>query len=268
MSKLGLVLEGGAAKGAYEAGVIQAMSEAGIEFDAVSGASIGAINGAAYVQGGYEFLDKVWTDIITHTFFDISDDMIARFKKKDFDLDMLFYAGKKLTSLWEEIRTSYETASEYIQTELNENSVRKSNKDFGLVTYNMSDMKPVEIMKNEIPQGQMYEYLMASTSFPIFPAQIIDGKKYIDGSVFDNLPITLLAKNGYKKMVVVRVNTMQKMQKRKLEIDDLDLFYIAPEKDLGLGMSFSSEKILHFREVGYADGKAALANGLKEFLER
>ena len=41
-----LVLQGGGALGAYQVGVYQALSEAGIEPDWVIGTSIGAINGA------------------------------------------------------------------------------------------------------------------------------------------------------------------------------------------------------------------------------
>src|ERR1700748_3489232 len=44
--RVALVLQGGGALGAYQAGVYQALHEAGIEPDWVSGVSIGAINGA------------------------------------------------------------------------------------------------------------------------------------------------------------------------------------------------------------------------------
>jgi NTE family protein len=42
----GLVLEGGGAKGSYQIGACQAMQELGVEFGAVAGTSIGALNGA------------------------------------------------------------------------------------------------------------------------------------------------------------------------------------------------------------------------------
>src|ERR1700709_1568608 len=44
--RIALVLQGGGALGAYQAGVYQAMHEAGIEPDWVCGVSIGAINSA------------------------------------------------------------------------------------------------------------------------------------------------------------------------------------------------------------------------------
>jgi NTE family protein len=46
MGRVALVFQGGGALGAYQAGVFQALSEAGIEPDWVIGTSIGAINAA------------------------------------------------------------------------------------------------------------------------------------------------------------------------------------------------------------------------------
>ena len=43
--RIALVLQGGGALGAYQAGVYQALQEAGLEPDWISGVSIGAING-------------------------------------------------------------------------------------------------------------------------------------------------------------------------------------------------------------------------------
>src|SRR5215475_8068838 len=52
-----LVMQGGGAPGCYQAGVYQAMHEAGIEPDWVVGTSIGAINGA--IIAGNEAVDRL-----------------------------------------------------------------------------------------------------------------------------------------------------------------------------------------------------------------
>jgi NTE family protein len=44
--RIGLVLSGGGAKGAYQVGVVNALHELGAQVDAIAGASIGALNGA------------------------------------------------------------------------------------------------------------------------------------------------------------------------------------------------------------------------------
>ena len=48
--KLGLALGGGGAKGFAHLGILEALTEAGIEFDVVAGTSIGALIGAVYVS--------------------------------------------------------------------------------------------------------------------------------------------------------------------------------------------------------------------------
>ena len=45
-NKYALVLAGGGTKGAYQIGALKALKELGIEIEAITGASIGAINGA------------------------------------------------------------------------------------------------------------------------------------------------------------------------------------------------------------------------------
>ncbi|MGH7087596.1 MAG: patatin-like phospholipase family protein, partial [Stellaceae bacterium] len=66
-----LLLQGGGALGAYQAGVYEALAEAGIEPDWVAGISIGAIN-AALIAGNaperrMERLTKFWESITART---------------------------------------------------------------------------------------------------------------------------------------------------------------------------------------------------------
>ena len=55
----GLALEGGGAKGAYQIGAWKALREAGIRFSAVSGTSVGALNGAMIVMDDLEKAEKI-----------------------------------------------------------------------------------------------------------------------------------------------------------------------------------------------------------------
>lgn len=56
----GLVLEGGGAKGAWQFGVLQALAENGIEFDVVSGTSVGALNAAIWCAGRMDVGKEMW----------------------------------------------------------------------------------------------------------------------------------------------------------------------------------------------------------------
>lgn len=59
--RIGLVLTGGGAKGAYQIGCWKAMQEEGItEFEAISGTSIGGINAFLFGQGDLERAAKLW----------------------------------------------------------------------------------------------------------------------------------------------------------------------------------------------------------------
>lgn len=61
-----LVLVGGVARGAYQAGAVQALHTLGYHFDLVCGTSIGAINGALVAQGDYDRLGDVWLNIAAY----------------------------------------------------------------------------------------------------------------------------------------------------------------------------------------------------------
>ena len=259
MSKnIGLVLEGGGVKGAYELGALIALTEKGYTFSAVTGTSIGALNGAVMASQGIEKLAAYWEEAKYCPVFDFDDDTVARFRQKDFDLDLIIATGKKLLSAREIIRESYEHTLDFVYNRLSEEEIRSSDIDFGCVTYNISDMKPFEAMKKDIPKGKLIDYIVASACFPIFPPKQIDGKKFIDGGVYDNMPINLLARTGCKKMVVVRTNPESKQPKRRIERDDLDILYIIPSSNLGRAMAFSPERIENLKQLGYADAMRIL----------
>jgi len=66
--KVGLVLSGGGAKGAYQVGVVKALVEMGVQVDAIAGASIGALNGAVLaaspsLEEGVRRLAEVWREL-------------------------------------------------------------------------------------------------------------------------------------------------------------------------------------------------------------
>ena len=254
MSKsVGLVLEGGGVKGAYELGALIALIEKGYTFHSITGTSIGALNGAVMASQGIEKLAGYWEEAKYCPVFDFDDETVARFRQKDFDLDLIIATGKKLLSAREIIKNSYEHTLNFVYNRLSEEEIRSSDIDFGCVTYNISDMVPFEAMKKDIPEGKLIDYIVASACFPIFPPKQINGKKFIDGGVYDNMPINLLARTGCKEMIVVRTNPETKQPKRRIERDDMDIIYITPSANLGRAMAFSPERIENLKQLGYAD---------------
>jgi predicted acylesterase/phospholipase RssA len=70
-----LVLTGGGARGAYEAGVIRGLADGGEAFDLVCGTSIGAINAAFYAQDLLPELEQAWKTIASRNIIMLSPEM-------------------------------------------------------------------------------------------------------------------------------------------------------------------------------------------------
>ena len=58
--KTGIALAGGGSKGSYQTGAWKALRELGIDYDIVTGTSIGAINGALMVMLRPSVISQPW----------------------------------------------------------------------------------------------------------------------------------------------------------------------------------------------------------------
>lgn len=265
--KIGLVLEGGGVKGAFEIGALKAIYEEGAAFGAVAGASIGAVNGAFIAQAGVDFALDFWQNMKPDMLYELTPEIEKLLEQNEVKpLETFRTIVRSYGSAREFFRRSAFKARSNFRRIFDEDAIRRSDMDFGLTVVDVSDMKAEEIMKDEIPIGKLVDYIMASATYPVFPPYPIDGKKYIDGGVYDNMPVNLLARHGYDKILVIRTNTMDKRPKRKQERKDIDVYVLAPGEDLGNGMLFSNPKQLKYLDMGYAAATAALEKDMKKFL--
>jgi NTE family protein len=250
----GLVLEGGGAKGAYHVGAYKALVELGIEIGGISGTSIGALNGAILVQGDYERLVDIWQNTKSSELFDLDQKAISNLKKfnlQDLDLAYLFNVSKEIINNGG-LDTSKIRA--LLDNVLDEDKIRNSKLDFGIVTVNLTERKPMELLKEEIPYGKLLDYLLASANLPAFKQEEVDGKKYLDGGFYDNLPIGLLARKNYTDIIAVRTMAIGIIKKPKYK--NLNITYIQPVENLGgvLGaLDFNEENTETFMQLGYYD---------------
>lgn len=250
----GLVLEGGAARGAYHIGVVMAFAENGYEFDGFTGTSIGAINAAMLVQGDFELAFELWEQISMEQLFDIDEQSLfelSKINRLKINKELPRKLKKAVAKIIDNKGISTEKMRAFLETYIDENKVRASGKDFGLVTVSVTERKPYELMLEDIPQGQLLNYIMASASFPGFRPEEIDGKIFIDGALYDNCPVNLLIDKEYDEIIAVRTNLPSIIQKPK---DKGKVKYIAPRKDLGNPMWFSPENSVRNIELGYEDG--------------
>ncbi|MBR1747969.1 MAG: patatin-like phospholipase family protein [Clostridia bacterium] len=252
MSKKGLVLEGGGAKGAFHCGAVMALYDNGYRFDGVAGTSIGAINAALIVQdSGYASLLRLWENVHASMFTDFDDEQVENLLNKHLTKDTVAYWSKQVLRIIKNLGIPTEKIIPFLQQNISEKRVRSSSIDLAVVTYSLSDRKPIEIFKDDIPLGEMLNYLLASAYYPAFRLKKINGKLYIDGGVYDNMPVALMAQKGFDDIIAVR--TMSRMPHKNSVSKDVAVHYICPSEDLGGTASISHEDINRKIKLGYYD---------------
>ena len=256
----GLVLEGGGTKGAYQMGVYKALMESGVEIGGVAGTSIGALNGAMIVQGDYEKAYELWHDITYSMIINADKEDIERMSQLKWAREDISFVKEKLKSLLVERGFDIGPFRESLEAYIDEDKIRKSKMDFGIVTINLSELKPLHIFKEDIPKGQLKDYLMASSYLPVFKAERMNGKIYLDGGFYDNLPFGMLQDKGYKDLIIVRVHG--KGIVRRIDLGDSNSMIISPNEDLGRALDCDPTRTRYNLKLGYYDGLRAL-EGLK-----
>jgi len=248
--KYGLVLEGGGAKGAYQFGVWTALRELKIPICGVVGTSIGALNGAAIIQKDYDILHELWNNLKASYILNISDDIYEKIKKYEFFNESFSDIFKEIFETIDIDGLDVTPLKELIANVIDEEKIRKSKMDFGLVTVSLSDIKPVEIFIEDIPEGQLCDYLLASSYVPLFKREKIHGKYYIDGWFYNNLPTNMLVEKGYKHIIEVRLNPKKTTYR---EYEGIDLITIQPKEPLGRALNFDSINSKKNIKLGYYD---------------
>lgn len=202
--KTALILEGGAMRGLYTAGVLDILLEEGIETDACFAVSAGALFGINYKSK--------------------NKGRVLRYNLK--------YGGDARTMGWISlIKTGNLMHKEFwfedipfkldpMDTEAYKNSKTK----FVAVVTNMitgkAEYKSIYDLKNEV----CMEYLRASGSLPFLSKPVeIDGIPYLDGGIADSIPVEEAIKEGYEKIIIVL--TRPENYRKNGDIHGAELFY-------------------------------------------
>ena len=181
--KKGLVLEGGAMRGLFTAGIIDVMMEAGIEPDGIIGVSAGAAFGCNYKsrQPGRAIRYN------------------TRFAKDP------RYSG---------VRSLLKTG-DYFNAEFGYHIIPKQYDVFDDEAFNRNPMEFV-VVCTDVMTGKpvyrslteanydTYEWIRASASMPIASKVVeLDGLKLLDGGVSDSIPLAHFESMGYDRNVVI-----------------------------------------------------------------
>jgi len=248
-----IALEGGGAKGAYEAGVWKALEEAGVKYNAVAGTSVGALNGAMMASRDLETALHLWENVSFSQVFDVDD---AQMKKiYDKDLDGLDIKGllKGFMGIVKEGGLDIEPLRQMMKEHIDEEKIRNSDVEFFFVTYSLTDKQEVELSARELEEGKLIDMLLASAYVPGFQRRKLDGKDYVDGSVQNVVPIDSLLKRGYQDIIMIRIYGLG-FEKRIQIPEDVNVITVAPKEKLGGILQFDPESTKQDLELGYYDG--------------
>ncbi len=194
MSKSGLVLEGGAMRGMFTAGVLDVFMENDIEFDGVIGVSAGATFGCNYI-----------TKQIGRT---------IRYNKK-------YCNDKRYCSFHSLITTGNLYNEDFcynkIPNELDpfdNDAYKKSGTDFYVVVTDIETGKPI-YKKYDVDEKSALSWMRGSASMPL-ASKIVeaDGKKLLDGGMSDSVPLKAFEKMGYNKNVVILTQPYDYVKKK------------------------------------------------------
>lgn len=254
----GLVLEGGGARGAYQIGACKALKELGVEIHGVVGTSIGALNGAMIAQNELDKAYELWYNMSPSKVFDIDEEKLENIIKYNFSTEIFKYMRDRAKTIFKNRGLDITLIKKIIHDNINETKLRSSKVNFGLVTVSLSEMKYLELFIDDIPDGKIQDYLLASAYLPVFKREKLDGKHFLDGAFYDNLPAKLLINKKYKNLLIIRLNSIGRI--RKFDGDNLNITYIEPKEHLGNILNFKTNRIRKNLDLGYYDTLRVLNN--------
>lgn len=250
-NEYGVVLEGGGAKGAYQIGALRALKELGVNIKAVVGTSVGALNGVFVVQDDLDRAVDLWENIKYSHVINVEDDLLERITKLDFkDLDLKKIFNKIIQVIIDR-GVDVTPLKKMIKEAVDEKKVRSSDIEFGLVTISLSDRKPLELFIEDIEEGRLHDFLLASSYLPVFKNEKLHGIRYLDGGFYNNSPMSMLIDRGYKNIIVIKIKGFG--LDKKSDLQHINVFEIAPSENLGGILEFDNNKANHNINLGYYD---------------
>lgn len=250
----GLVLEGGGARGAYQIGAWKALAEAGVKINAVAGTSVGALNGALICMGDTALAAKLWSEVASSDIMDVDDEWMERFFNRETTFKELLQEARRYIA---DGGIDITPLRHLICDVMDEEKIRKSKISFYMLTYSRTDKEELDLSIEDIPEGMLADYLLASAYLWGFKNEPLHGKKYMDGGIFNNVPLNSLVDRGYEHIISIRIYGPGREPKVKLS-EGTVLYEIGPRVSLGSILEFRSKRSQQNMKIGYYDAKRLL----------
>ena len=181
--KTGLVLEGGAMRGMFTAGVLDVLMEQNIEVDGVIGVSAGATFGCNYKS-------KQIGRTIRYNMKYCNDPRYCSFRS-------LLKTGDLYGAEF-----CYHTLPEQLDLFDNE-TYETSPMEFYMVTTDLNTGEPIYYKCDKFDHEGL-EWVRASASMPLVSRIVeVSGKKMLDGGISDSVPLKFFQSIGYDKNLVI-----------------------------------------------------------------
>lgn len=288
--KLGIVLSGGGAKGAYEAGFLKALAEFNIQPDVIAGTSIGSITGAVYVANkdikrSAEIIENLWLELADERALQLKDKKITLLEVFSFlgiPESRIIHLLKKAVSK-DGLLTNLPLVNrlqKYAPIEKIKNGLpfyvayTKSYGNF-IDTLHFLGLKHIEVEYQKIQQlndEDIHKAIMASAALPIlFEAVEVEGKFKRDGCLgsnkeeLGNTPaLPLVQDEKCTHLIVCHLNKGSLFNRLNPVFKNINIIEIRPNEEIFNSsldpLMFKIEKIKKWIEAGYNDTKKILEN--------
>ena len=181
--KRGLILEGGAMRGLFTAGILDVFMENGITFDGIAGISAGAIFGCNYKS------HQIGRALRYNTRFS-RDPRYSSLRSLIFTGDLY---GVKFC--YEEIPFKLD--------KFDTDTFEKDPAEFWVGVTDAETGKPVYHLCRDGKRKDM-KWIRASGSLPLVSRAVnIGGRRYLDGGMSDSVPFEFMEKRGYNRNVII-----------------------------------------------------------------
>lgn len=238
-AKIGLVLTGGGAKGAYQVGALRYLAELGFSPHIIAGTSIGALNGAVLAsqqpfEQSVHRLDDLWVQLGQAEILRPNTGVI---------LPVLSYAAQTLVPTFSHWITDFLVRQQLLKAHtaifnpkpiehLLREAVQLENIRYGTELWiTVFPSLHIPGLKYDLLTGLVdlfractgtkahwlraqdcldeetfYNLLLASAAIPLaFPMHTVNGWPYVDGGLGDNVPLGALAQQGCTHAIVIHL---------------------------------------------------------------
>ncbi|MBQ7363864.1 MAG: patatin-like phospholipase family protein [Clostridia bacterium] len=227
--KIGLVLSGGLAKGAYQIGALRAICEyfkpEDIEY--ISSSSVGALNAYAFSSDNLEVGARMWEELTPGD----EKKLVTKVMKSD------YLKGCTLGLAQKHVLSKKQYVSVFRLKEM--------------------DVLYVDVGHKEPDEAALY--LQAAVAMPVFSRAVkINKKKYYDGGTIDNIPVFPLLKHNLDYIICIYFDEYFSFEKTDVDDKIIKITFGRDEKVMANSIWFTKEGTERMMQEGYERAKEVL----------